>query len=384
MLKYLRNKTMSVDRTAPDELTVFGVLDDDLYGVEMTAVFSQSALEILSITGKWHRYTTPECPRALDMLQPAVGMRLEPGFRAQVAKVIGRGACRHFANLLIEMGHAAKNAKMAIEYQEAAALDPGLSLEAFIAEWRPDQAPPKAAAQSIQVKAPAPLQPAPETPPLADAPRPSGGMVIDLHVHTAPASPCASAPIDEIIREAKELGVHGMVVTDHNYVWTADDIKRLRDKHDFLLLRGNEVITDQGDVLVYGLERDIKGVIRIADLRAEIIEAEGFMVMAHPFRGFLITGAEQMGLSVEQAAQREMFKHVDAIEVLNGKVTPDENGFAAKVADALSLPGTGGSDCHEMGTIGCYATEFTVNINSEADLVQALHAGSYRPVRFRD
>ena len=383
MLKFLRNKTMSVDRTAPDQLTVFGLLDDDLYGLEMTAVFSQSELEILSIEGKWHRYTTPECPRALDMLQPAVGMRLEPGFRAQVAKVIGRGACRHFANLLIEMGHAAKNAKMAIEYQDAKTQNPELSLKDYIADWSPGQAPPKPAAFSrIEVKTPAP-KPAVETP-LAEAPRPSGGMVIDMHVHTAPASPCAAAPIEDLIAEAKDLGVHGMVVTDHNYIWNSEDVERLRDKHDFLVLRGNEVITDQGDVLVYGLERDIKGVIKLTELRAQVIEARGFMVMAHPFRGFLITGAEQMGLSVEQAARREMFKHVDAIEVLNGKVTPDENGFAAKVAQALSLPGMGGSDCHETGTIGCYATEFTVDINSEADLVQALHAGHCHPVRFRD
>ena len=98
----------------------------------------------------------------------------------------------------------------------------------------------------------------------------------------------------------------------------------------------------------------------------------------------MITGVEQMGLSVEHAAEREMFKHVDAIEVLNGKVTPDENGFSGRVAETLGLPGLGGSDCHELGTIGCYATEFTVDIKSEADLVQALRQGNYHPVRFRD
>lgn len=380
MLKYMRNKVVSVDRSAPNRLSVFGTLDDDLYGLDMEAVISQDELEILSISGQWHRWTTPECPRALDKLQPAVGMRLVPGFRAEVAKVIGRGACRHFANLLIEMAHTAKNAKMAIEFQEAKEQDPELSLENFIKNWQPGVSAP-AAAPKAQAAAPAtPVS----HPPLADAPRPSGGMVIDMHVHTSPASPCAGAAIEDLIAEAKRIGLNGMVITDHNYVWSAEDIQRLGREHEFLLLRGNEIITDQGDVLVYGLEKDIKGVIKLADLRAEVEAAGGFMAMAHPFRGFLITGVEQMGLNVEQAAQRDMFKHVDAVEVLNGKVTPDENGFSGKVAEALGLPGVGGSDCHELGTIGCYATEFTVDISDEADLVQALRQGNYHPVRFRD
>lgn len=380
MLKFMRNKVVSVDRSAPGQLTAFGTLDDDLYGLDMEAVFSQDELEILSISGQWHRWTTPECPRAVQMLQPAVGMRLQPGFRAEVAKIIGRGACRHFANLLIEMAHAVKNAKLAIEYQEAKEADPELSLETFMAGWQHASA----SAPAPKAAAAAPAATPESHPPLADAPRPTGGMVIDMHVHTSPASPCAGVAIDDLIAEAKRIGLHGMVITDHNHLWSAEDMAALRRKHDFLVLRGNEIITDQGDVLVYGLEKDIKGVIKLADLRAEVEAAGGFMTMAHPFRGFLITGAEQMGLDVEQAAGREMFKHVDAVEVLNGKVTPKENSFSGKVAEALGKPGLGGSDCHETGTIGCYATEFNSEIKDEADLVKALKQGGYRPVRFRD
>ena len=62
MLKFMRNKVISVDRTGPGELTVYGRLDDDLYGLDMKAVFSQDELEIQSIDGRWFRYTTPECP----------------------------------------------------------------------------------------------------------------------------------------------------------------------------------------------------------------------------------------------------------------------------------------------------------------------------------
>lgn len=388
MLKFMRNKVISVERSKTGELTVQGLLDDDMYGLTMEVVFGQDELKVISITGKWHRWTTPECPRALDKLQPAVGMRLEPGFRAAVSKVIGRGACRHFANMLIEMAHAAKNAKLSIQWQEFTDLNPDKNtdhdLAAFIASWEPvgtiEHAPGKSAASGAN-KASLPVFGGQV--PLADAPRPKGGFVIDLHAHTAPASPCSTISVDALIAEAKDIGLDGIVLTDHNHVWSADDIKRLQQEHDFLVLGGNEIITEQGDVLVYGFDRDIKGLIKLADLRREVAEAGGFMAMAHPFRGFLITGAEQMGLDVEQAAGREMFKHVDAMEILNGKVTPDENGFSSKISRSLGLPGVGGSDAHESGTVGCYATEFTVAINDETGLVDALRAGSFRSVRFR-
>jgi hypothetical protein len=383
MLKFMRNKVISIDRSKPNELSVHGLLDDDLYGLEIDTVFSQDELKILSISGKWYRWTTPECPRAIDKLQPAVGMRLEPGFRAAVAKIIGRGACRHFANLLIEMAHTAKNAKLVIEWQESIEKNPDQDLEDFVTGWVSTQvelALFQTAASTVEIP---PHVTSGIHVPLADAQRPEGGIVIDLHVHTSPASPCSSIKAEDVIAEAKDMGLDGIVLTDHNHVWSSDDIKRLQQDHSFLVLRGNEIITEHGDVLVYGFDRDINELIKLADLRREVQAAGGFMTMAHPFRGFLVTGVEQIGLNIEQAAKREMFKYVDAIETLNGKVTPDENIFSGKVSHKLGLPGVGGSDVHETGTVGCYATEFTVGIKDETDLIEALHAGDFRPVRFR-
>jgi hypothetical protein len=74
---------------------------------------------------------------------------------------------------------------------------------------------------------------------------------------------------------------------------------------------------------------------------------------------------------------------VDAVEVLNGKVTAKENGFASSVAESLGLPATGGSDAHEVSEVGVYATRFFVEIRSEAELIQALKNRAYEPVAFR-
>jgi hypothetical protein len=81
--------------------------------------------------------------------------------------------------------------------------------------------------------------------------------------------------------------------------------------------------------------------------------------------------------------ERALFKQVDAVEVLNSKVTADENGFAAKVAAGLGLPVTGGSDAHQVAEIGVYATRFPGVVRDEKELITALRSGECEPVAFR-
>jgi predicted metal-dependent phosphoesterase TrpH len=210
-----------------------------------------------------------------------------------------------------------------------------------------------------------------------------GSFVIDMHVHTSPASPCASDSVDTMIQAAKAIGLQGICLTDHNYVWSAEAVQALREKHDFLVLRANEVITEQGDMLVFGFYENLQGITRLADLKKQVAAVDGFIVAAHPFRGFLTFGADDVGLTPDSAMAREVFKWVNGVETLNGKVTETENKFARDVAEGLGLPSTGGSDAHDASTVGVYATAFDEIIDSEASLVAALKQGRYHPVVFR-
>ena len=353
MLRFERNKIIGVEKADDDTLVTHGMLDDDLYSMQMDVTFGLAGLEILAIKGRWNRWTTPECPRATGFLKEAVGFRVEEeGFSQKVHKIVGRKACRHFANLLLECSHSAREEARVIRWEEMKALDKDLTFEAFLNGDRGKTPPHETViAESAEEIGPEKSQP--------NFPKPkreiSGGTVIDLHVHTAPASPCSSAPVD-----------------------------RLRKRHDFVVLRGNEITTDQGDVVVFGLENDIKGIIRLEDLRKEVLDAGGFMIVAHPFRGFLTFNMGQLGLSPEKAMERALFKHVDAVEVLNSKVTEDENRFAGDVASGLGLPTTGGSDAHEVSEVGIYATRFKGEINSEKDLIAALQGGECEPVACRN
>ncbi len=381
MLKFARNKIVDVSLKDMDTFAVHGILDDDIYSVELDLEIRIADLEILSIVGRWHRWTTPGCPRAIQPLQEAVGFRIgEEGFGPKVHKVIGRKGCRHFANLLLECCHSTKEAVSVLDWQKAKTENPDLELE----EYRQEAAPLGETPLAVE-STPAEEVPRPRSKPIRKPDRncSTKTMTIDLHVHTSPASPCSSASVDALIEEAKRIGLDGICLTDHNHVWDATRVEELRQKHGFLVLRGNEITTNQGDVLVFGLDKNIQGIIDLKELRREVDEANGFMIVAHPFRGFLVVGVDEAGLTPEKAMERPLFNYVDAVEILNGKVTDKENDFALTVTEGLGLSGTGGSDAHEVEEVGMYATEFYEEIRNEQDLVEALKSGAYSPITFQ-
>jgi len=344
----MRNKLVGIERRGPDEIVVCGILDDDIYSLEIELRLSLSDLRIISIDGKWRRWTTPECPRAIEPLKEAIGLCInEEGLYEKIRKEIGKLSCRHFANLLIECCDAVRSAKDVIleDLKKGARREVQLDIRDFFPSCQKNE----------------------------------GGTLIDLHVHTYPASSCASSSIEEQIMEAKRIGLDGICITDHNYLWDMSKIEELRERYNFLVLAGTEITTDQGDILVFGIKEMpfYKGIVRLEDLRNLVKEAGGFMIAAHPFRGFLISGVESLGLTPEKAADRELFSFVDAVEVLNGRVNVGENIFTKRVSEICKLPGTGGSDAHETKEIGIYATYFEQKIKNEKELVEALKNGTY-------
>jgi predicted metal-dependent phosphoesterase TrpH len=393
MLKFARNKVVTVSRKDRDTLSIHGILDDDIYGLEVDLCVGVRDFQILSIDGKWNRRTTPECPLAIPYLQEAGGFPIDDEIADRMNKNVGRKGCRHFANLLIECCYAATEAARVVRWEDARDARPDLTFECFLNEEagsetlvhdkssppkQPMTPPPSPPRVEVTREEPDPSEPCPVSRQHA-----SRGFVIDLHVHTFPASRCSSASADLLIEEARRIGLNGLCFTDHNHVWAPERVEELRQRHGFAIFGANEITTDQGDMLVFGLQRDIQGIIKLQDLRQEVLAAGGFLIVAHPFRGFLTFSGDQLGLTPERAAQRPLFQCVDAIEVLNGKVTEKENRFASSVAESLRLPVTGGSDAHDVEEVGAYATRFSVEIHTEVELIRALQSRDYLPVAFR-
>lgn len=202
-------------------------------------------------------------------------------------------------------------------------------------------------------------------------------MRIDLHVHTSPRSPCSQIDPASLVTEARRLGLDGLCLTEHQSLWTPEEVAELTRESGVKIFRGNEITTNQGDMLVFGFGVDIKGVVTIQELREKVQACSGFMIAAHPFRGFKTFGIGQLQMTIDHACKRKAFSFVDGVEVRNGKVTEQENEMALHVSERLNLPGTAGSDAHRIQELGTWITDFERDIQSELDLVQELRAGRF-------
>jgi predicted metal-dependent phosphoesterase TrpH len=381
MLKFQRNKLVSIFQDKADELCIHGLLDDHIFGLELDLVIRMDDMKIQAIDGKWNREETPECSRALPFLQEAKGFRIDSdNLGQQINKIVSRKACPHFANLLLECCLAAKEAIGVIQWTAAKTEQADLTFKDYLSEDRVETADQRPAEPATK---PEPNKKAVSEPIPIPRENMPGAFYIDLHTHTFPASQCSSANVDDLILEAKRIGLDAICLTDHNYVWSANDIENLRQKHGFHIFGGNEITTDQGDMIVFGMYQDVKGIINLNDLKKMVDDADGFMIAAHPFRGFLVFNTSQIGMTVEKAMQRPAYQQVHALEVLNGKVTEQENIFAGKVAAGMGLPATAGSDAHAVSDVGKYATCFHQVIENEPDLVAALKSGAFEPYMFR-
>ncbi len=202
-------------------------------------------------------------------------------------------------------------------------------------------------------------------------------MRIDLHVHTSPLSPCSNINPKELVQEAKRIGLDGFCLTEHQVIWNWEAVTQLAGDSGIKIFRGNEITTAQGDVLVFGLDQDIKGIITIQELHEIVKSAGGFSIAAHPFRGFKMFGVGQLGMTLDQACKKKSLQYVDAVEIRNGRVTEKENEVAGQVADKMNLLKTAGSDAHEVGALGTWVTIFEKDIDNEADLLKELKTGHY-------
>jgi predicted metal-dependent phosphoesterase TrpH len=211
-------------------------------------------------------------------------------------------------------------------------------------------------------------------------------MILDLHAHSD-ASEDSRAPLETYLkwlqRKRDLLPIDGIVLTEHRQWDPRRDVRALEDAYGILVLRGAEVETDYGHVLVYGVNDDITRRFDFTDVRlpaqeviTEVTRMGGVAAPCHP-------GRPTIGLC-EHYERKPPLEGVVAVEALNGGSRRGENERVQALIDGHGYHGFGGSDAHLVSLIGICATEFTAEIRSVEDLVTALRAGGYRPLDFRE
>jgi len=207
---------------------------------------------------------------------------------------------------------------------------------------------------------------------------------IDLHVHTKPKSPCSNMTPEGAIAEAKKIGIDGICFTEHDVLWSDEEIEQLRKDEDFLILRGCEISSMDGHFLIFGLEQQMEPFLTIQEIAELRKKPTSFLAIAHPFREFLVVGLDQLNLNIEEESRKDYFVYLDGIEIKNGRSSKKANRFAERIANKLELRGIGGSDAHEYHEIGKVITEFQSEITNETDLIKELKNGTFKVEYFRD
>ena len=192
-------------------------------------------------------------------------------------------------------------------------------------------------------------------------------MRIDLHCHTSGYSSCSSLGAEELIERARAAGLDGVCLTEHDRLWPEAEIERLRARTGFVVLRGMEVTTELGHVLVFGLSAPPADMFFASTLVEAARAGGGMTALAHPAR------PGQPSLAREQIAV--LF---DLVETLNGSDGDAQNRAAAALAVTTGRPGIAGSDCHSPAEVGTVCTVLPHAVGSEAELVAALRLGRHR------
>ena len=191
---------------------------------------------------------------------------------------------------------------------------------------------------------------------------------IDLHTHTFFSGDGVSSP-EENIAAAREKGLNGIAVTDHN---TCDAVTYLIEEglmredglpvDGFLLIPGVEVSTDEGHLLCIGtILPNMKGK-PAREVCEAIHENGGLAIPAHPFDLF------RAGIRKETLETLP----IDALEVFNAATTLRRyNELAFTYAGLRGLPMTAASDAHHSEALGtAYTILDTEELSVKAVLAQ--------------
>ena len=208
-------------------------------------------------------------------------------------------------------------------------------------------------------------------------------MLIDLHTHTRPLSWDSYLTPDDLVERSKQAGLDGICLSEHDYLWDPAEVLALGKRHDYLVLPAIEINTDDGHMLVYGIDKYVYGMHRSHELARHVRDANGAMVGAHPYRRQMpwYTESERdYHDALVRASKNPAYEHCAALESLNGRGTVKENQFSAALCEFMSKPGTAGTDSHSRSDIGRVATDFERDIADVEGLIEELHAGRFKAV----
>ncbi len=197
-------------------------------------------------------------------------------------------------------------------------------------------------------------------------------MIVETHCHTSEHSPCSHVAAVDLVRRLCEAGVQTIVLTDHHYQWSEEELADLRRRAQLpeicQILAGQEVATyDFGHLLIYGARATIPA-MRISLLQIREQYSDAAVVWAHPYRDKAIPDPARL----QDPA-------IDAVEIANSNYSVLETARALKDWHTYRFTATAGTDTHALSYAGVYPTIFDHPFDSIEGMAEEIAAGGCRP-----
>ncbi|HEY7197745.1 MAG TPA: glycosyltransferase [Gaiellaceae bacterium] len=176
--------------------------------------------------------------------------------------------------------------------------------------------------------------------PLADRP----WILCDLHMHTEHSHDCAMR-VEDVLDQAEAIGLGAIAITDHNVFGGAAEAVELAHGRELTVIPGEEVKTDQGEVIGLFLSQEIERGLSMGDTIAAIREQGGLVYLPHPF--------DRLHTIPDAPTLHRHLAELDIFEVYNARLLRETfNDEALRFARKYNLTMAAGSDAHVLQGIG--------------------------------
>jgi len=208
-------------------------------------------------------------------------------------------------------------------------------------------------------------------------------VILDLHTHSI-KSDDGRAKVRNYCQwiRSRGIGIDGFVLTEHRQFDAESDYAELGDEFDLCILKGSEVETEYGHVLIFGVSGALRAAFDFGNIHlplAQVLDAcrahDAVAVPCHP-------GRKRVGMSAHLEALG-VPAGVRIVETMNGGSREGEDDIAQAMARQHHYIGIGGSDAHIVSHIGRCATRFPAPVNTERELVEALRAEEFQAISLK-
>lgn len=184
-------------------------------------------------------------------------------------------------------------------------------------------------------------------------------MILDLHVHTSYSFDSLMRPA-QALKKAKERGLNGIAITDHNTIRGGLEATRLNEDAGFVVIIGCEFQTETGELIGLFLREEIYSRDSYEVIKG-IRDQGGIVVLPHPFTHHHLSDA--------------LLEKIDAIEGFNARIVTEGNLQAQELARDKKLPVVAGSDAHWPVEVGMGRLILENEIRTIPELKRAIGHG---------